>query len=145
MYLRWKRRLLSGGTDATLRAVLVRSVWLHGQARQQLIGYVGSIRERYLDAPAHRLMFWLQVEHRLARLAVDPQTRQRIEQRLACRVPRPTATDLHHLTVQQQHLTQLAATLPPGAPGAAGFGAPGTPDTNAALPHNPLEHRGFLA
>ncbi len=117
MYVRWKRRPVYGGRDVSLQAVLVRSSWQPGQrqARQHLVGYLGSIRERYQAAPAHRLLFWQQAEQHLSALPLDPATRQRLEARLAARVPRLTSTEQQEVLRQQAWVVQLAALLRPRA------------------------------
>jgi hypothetical protein len=94
-----------------LDAVLVRSRRVQGQPRQQVVGYLASIRAQYRLASAHRAWFWTRVDRRLAVLVYDAVIRQMIEVRLARVVPRPTAADLEQLAVQRAALEQLAATL----------------------------------
>ncbi len=113
MFLRWKYRQLRHSPDRTLRAILVRSVRLEGQPHpcQQIVCYLASIRERYRYAPAHRHMFWLQVEQRLMRLPLDAPTRQRLERQLTAVIPRPTATELHQVSAQAALLAQMAGQI----------------------------------
>ncbi len=65
MYIRWKRYVLRRTADVTLKAFLVDSVRVAGRPRQRILGYLGAIRERYQQAPAHRQHFWSQVAPRL--------------------------------------------------------------------------------
>jgi hypothetical protein len=111
MYIRWKRYVLRRTADVTLKAFLVDSVRVAGRPRQRILGYLGAIRERYQQAPAHRLRFWSQVAPRLTALQVDPGTRTVLEARLARVVPRLTPADLATLDAQRTALAHLAATL----------------------------------
>jgi hypothetical protein len=88
--------------------MLVRSVWYHGAARQQVVGYLASIRERYCTAPAHRAWFWERVDARLDTLGLDVPTRQAVEARLTQVVLRPTAAELQAVAAQRATLAQWA-------------------------------------
>ena len=92
MYIRWKRCALRRTADVTLKAFLVHSVRVAGRPRQRILGYLGAIRERYQQAPAHRQRFWSQVAPRLSALQVDPRTQAALE-------------------AQRTALSHLAATL----------------------------------
>jgi hypothetical protein len=116
--VRWKRRRLRRSPDEAWDAVLVRSVWSRGAARQQVVGYLASIRTRYHTAPAHRAWFWVRVEQRLAVLALDAATCQAIAARLAEVISRPTAAELDAVAAQRAALTSLPL-LPPRAHRAA--------------------------
>jgi len=111
MYIRWKRCALRRTADVTLKAFLVHSVRIKGQPRQRILGYLGAIRVRYQQAPAHRQRFWHQVEQRLPALGVDQRTQAALEACLARVVPRLTPTDLAMLEDQRTALYHLAATL----------------------------------
>ena len=111
MYIQWQRRSVRRTGETTLRAVLVQSVRHQGQPRQRCVCYLGAIRVRYQQAPAHRQRFWARVDQRLAPLGLDPATRARLETALAWQVARPTPADLAHLEAQRTALSQLAATL----------------------------------
>jgi hypothetical protein len=111
MYIRWKRCALRRTADVTLKAFLVHSVRIKGQPRQRILGYLGAIRVRYQQAPAHRQRFWHQVEQRLMACRVDPGTRTVLEACLARVVPRLTPADLATLDAQRTALAHLAATL----------------------------------
>jgi hypothetical protein len=113
MFIRWRRRPLRREADTLLYALLVRSVWHHGCPRQQLVGYLASIREQYQHEPAHRQAFWHRVEWRLATLALEPTIRQRLAHQLATVIPRPTAADLQDILAQREQLQHLATTLVP--------------------------------
>jgi hypothetical protein len=111
MYIRWKRCALRRTADVTLKAFLVDSVRVEGRPRQRILGYLGAIRVRYQQAPAHRQRFWHQVEQRLPTLRVDPGTHAALEASLARVVPRLTPADLATLEAQRTALAHLAATL----------------------------------
>jgi hypothetical protein len=113
MFIRWRRRPLRREADTLLYALLVRSVWHHGCPRQQLIGYLASIREQYQHAPAHRQAFWRRVEWRLTTLGLEPAMRQRLAHQLATVIPRPTGGEIQDVLVQQVQLQHLATTLAP--------------------------------
>jgi hypothetical protein len=82
MFVRWKHRRLRRSRDVTRKAILVRSVWRHGQPRQQIVCYLAAIRAQYQHAPAHRQEFWRRAAERLARLPLDAATRQRVVHQL---------------------------------------------------------------
>jgi hypothetical protein len=108
MFVRWKCRRLRRDQDTLRYAELVRSVRVHGRPRQQIVQYLGSIRERYRTAPAHRQAFWERVEQRLARLPLDAATRQQLEHHLATAIPRPTGEELQQVARQRALLEQMA-------------------------------------
>jgi len=111
MYIRWKRCALRRTADVTLKAFLVHSVRVEGRPRQRILGYLGAIRVRYQQAPAHRQRFWHQVAQRLPALGVDPRTQAALEACLARVVPRLTPADLATLEAQRTALYHLATTL----------------------------------
>ena len=111
MFLRWRQRPLRRQPDSTLEAVLVQSVRVGGQPRQQTVGYLGSIRAQYRLAPAYRQAFWRSVERRLAVLDLPLATRQALEGQLAQQVPRPTPEELGQVAAQQAALRQLLGGL----------------------------------
>jgi hypothetical protein len=115
MFVRWKCRRLRREQDTLRYAELVRSVRVHGRPRQQVVQYLGSIREWYRTAPAYRQAFWDRVEQRLARLPLDAATRQQLEHQLATAIPRPTGEDLQQVARQRALLEQMATgwTAPP--------------------------------
>lgn len=71
---------------------LAPSRGVDGQPRQQVVVYLGSIREAYIDKwERHRRAFWRCVDDRLDQLGPDDAvTRARIEARVAARVRRVT-------------------------------------------------------
>jgi hypothetical protein len=113
MFIRWKRRRLRRVPDTLRYAELVRSVWIHGRSRQQIVCYLASIREQYQHTPAHRQAFWRGVEQRLATVALDPATRQAVEHALGTVIPRPTAVELQQLAAQRALLHHLATGMRP--------------------------------
>ena len=123
MFVRWKYRRLRRRRDVTLKAILVRSVWRHGQPRQHIVCYLAAIHAQHQQAPAHRQAFWDHVEERLQRLPLDATTRQRVVQQLATRIPPPTGKELQQVGAQQAVLQELATQLAPSAPqGGTRFG-----------------------
>jgi hypothetical protein len=82
-------------------AVLVHSIRVAGQPRQQLVGYLASIRAQYHTAPAHRAWFWTRVEARLETLGLEASTRQAVEAQLQQVIPRPSDAELQHLASQR--------------------------------------------
>jgi hypothetical protein len=109
LYVRWKRRRLQRRAETAWDAVLVRSVWHQGAARQHVVAYLASIRAAYRTAPARRAWFWARVDSRLAALGLDPTTRHAVETRLTEVVPRPTAEELQAVAAQRAALAQWAA------------------------------------
>lgn len=75
-------------------ASLVESVRIDGKPRQRTIGYLGSIRERFLDPAsphhnAHCVYFWRKVDAALDALALPDADRVRVVASLEDVVPRP--------------------------------------------------------
>jgi hypothetical protein len=129
MFVRWKYRRLRRRRDVTCKAILVRSVWRHGQPRQHIVCYLAAIHAQHLQAPAHRQAFWQLASERLATVPLDVATRQRVMHQLATMVPPPTVEELQQVRAQQAVLQELATQLAPSAPiGALGLGARGHPD-----------------
>jgi hypothetical protein len=111
MYIRWKRRWRRRRQEWAHYAELVECVWVAGRPRQRVVGYLGSLRAPYWDAPAHRQRFWAQVDQRLPALGLDLETTQRLEARLAQQVRRPTPAELTALAARRAALHQLEQTL----------------------------------
>jgi hypothetical protein len=111
MFVRWKHRRLRRDQDTLRYAELVRSVRIHGRPRQQIVQYLGSIREWYRTAPAYRQAFWEHVEQRLAHVPLDAATRQQLEHHLATVIPRPTGEELQQVARQRALLEHLATGL----------------------------------
>jgi hypothetical protein len=130
MFVRWKCRRLRRDQDMLRYAELVRSVRVHGRPRQQIVQYLGSIREWYRTAPAHRQAFWDHVEQRLARLPLAAATRQQLEHHLATVIPRPTGEELQQVAAQRAFLEQLATGWTAHPP-CLGLGPGGEPDDGA--------------
>jgi hypothetical protein len=107
MYIRWKRRWRRRRQEWAHYAELVACVWAAGRPRQRVVSYLGSLREPYRDAPAHRQRFWAQVEQRLTTLGLDPGTQQRLTAQLAQQVPRPTPAELTALEARRATFVQL--------------------------------------
>ncbi len=93
MYVRWqrRRRVRKGRWSPLLTAVLVECRRVDGQPRQQVVAYLGGIREAYIDKwERHHRAFWRGVDERLDELGLDAGTRARIEASVAARVRRVT-------------------------------------------------------
>jgi hypothetical protein len=97
MFVRWKYRRLRRRRDVTCKAILVRSVWRHGQPRQHIVCYLAAIHAQHLQAPAHRQAFWQLASERLATVPLDVATRQRVMHQLATMVPPPTVEELQQV------------------------------------------------
>jgi hypothetical protein len=130
MFVRWKCRRLRRDQDTLRYAELVRSVRVHGRPRQQIVQYLGSIREWYCTAPAYRQAFWDLAAERLARVPLDAATRQRVEDQLATAIPRPTGEELQQVAEQRALLEQLATGWTAHPP-RLGLGPGGEPDGGA--------------
>jgi hypothetical protein len=111
MYIRWKRCARRRTADVTLKAFVVQSVRVQGRPRQRILGYLGAIRQRYQQTPAHRQRFWQQVAPRLTALQMDPGMREALETDLARVVPQLTPADLATLEAQRAALYHLTVTL----------------------------------
>jgi hypothetical protein len=101
LHVRWKRRRLRRSGEMAWDAVLVHSVRIAGRPRQQLVGYLASIRAQYHTAPVHRAWFWTRAEAHLEALGLDAGTRQAVEAQLQQVIPRPTDAELQHLASQR--------------------------------------------
>lgn len=44
MYIKWRKKVLEN-TQVSLRAYLVKSSWVEGKNKKEVIGYLGAIRE----------------------------------------------------------------------------------------------------
>src|SRR5689334_12801076 len=93
MFVRWKKRCLSHRSwepqHCALYAVLVENRRVDGHVRQKVIRHLASIREKHLDAVAHRESFWQSVDWNLDDLNIEPGVREELESNLAGKVPRP--------------------------------------------------------
>jgi hypothetical protein len=97
MFVRWKVRQkpprlysLDRRARQSLTAVLVRSARVDGKPRQQVVAYLGHFNLDMIDQPAWRKGFWERADRRLADLALDYATREKIEAALQARIPCPT-------------------------------------------------------
>ena len=109
MFVRWKRRMLRGERSPSyvLYAVLVESQRVNGAPRQRVVRHLAHIKEMYLDATAHREWFWQRVDWHLDDLAISPDDRARIEEKLSTTVARPTAEELVELEKDQRALARM--------------------------------------
>ena len=92
MYVRWKQRSTQWGEMRV--AVLVRSVRVGGNPRQQIVARLGTIEPRYCNAEQHsvagRLNFWEAVDLRIWRLRLDQVETDLVVSSVERTVPRPT-------------------------------------------------------
>jgi hypothetical protein len=84
MFVRFKRVKLStkSGLPAeySLHAVLVENHRDHnGKPRQQIISYLGSIRERNIYSQVHRSEFLQTIQRKLRELSLTPRDLSRIQ------------------------------------------------------------------
>jgi hypothetical protein len=87
MFVRFKRVKLAGKLgfpgEFSLHAVLVEN---HrdskGRPRQQIISYLGSIRENSLYNPSHRSEFLKKLQSKLRELSLTPREMTRIQMNL---------------------------------------------------------------
>ncbi len=119
MYVRWKKRARmyrkKPTGDYALTAVLVESVrgyWKADQQgskpRQQIICYLGTIRQSALQRPYFQLDFWLSADAHLDKLKFTPEQRAAIEARLVEVVSRPTPELFQQAT---QQLAEIEARM----------------------------------
>ena len=96
MYLRWKRRELrrtwernDGWAPHRLEAAVVSSRRIEGTPRQEVVAYLGSIREEDTGDVVARAAFWETAGPRIAGLGLPDDERARVEAAIEDRVPRP--------------------------------------------------------
>ena len=79
----------------SLTAILVESHRIDGRPRQRFECYLGTIREwTVLDRVYwHLVDFWISADKKLDDLQIDQDARQKIETKIAERIPRPTEQD----------------------------------------------------
>ena len=96
MYVRWRRyrgkpKYVNSAwlPGISHRAYLVRSARVEGRPRQQLVRYLGSIRDFLIvhPFPDYRARFWRDVRHNLDEVELDAATRARCEAAIAAVVP----------------------------------------------------------
>jgi hypothetical protein len=88
MYVRWKKRSLKTPGEYALDAVLVRSKWIGGQAKQEFAAHLGTFNDiRWNPAYASK-KFWDSVDRILPQVVPDETTRLKIERQLLGRVQR---------------------------------------------------------
>jgi hypothetical protein len=108
VYVRWKA---SAPPRRSLRAVLVKSARVNGQPRQQIISYLGSIREADLKRTWPHIPFWEQATARLDALVgagtITRADADTAENQLARRVPRLTAEERY--LARRERLRQYAS------------------------------------
>jgi len=94
MFVRWDRRWRKRSADYALSAYLAKSERIGGKPRQRVV-FLATIREKYLPAPAHRVIFWDTI---LSRLEDFDQrigaSRVGIIAAIEARVPRPDQDEL---------------------------------------------------
>ena len=97
MFVRWDRRWRKRSADYALSAYLAKSERIGGKPRQRVV-FLATIREKYLPAPAHRVIFWDTILSRLEdfdqrigaskeKVAAQKQPRQRKVYADGCLIP----------------------------------------------------------
>jgi hypothetical protein len=93
-YKQWPKWRTKEYNGKSFSAVLVRSERIDGKPRQKIVAYLGHIKEKSLDSKARRLYFWESVDRHLDTLVLSLAERQRIEEQLRERIPRPTLEEM---------------------------------------------------
>jgi hypothetical protein len=89
MYILIREIELTKGRGATIIAELRRSFRRNGQARNEMVSYLGSIRENRVKYLAVRHYFWKQVDFKMRALGLPDGERERLAMKLEQKVPRP--------------------------------------------------------
>ncbi len=113
---RWSQDKENHNYSDLLTATLVRSRRVNSQPRQEVIGYLGSIRERTTQGAefAHRQeWFWEKAITTLDRLTdrISQADREKIENQLAQRVQRPSAGALEQSAQQMKRLEKVMQSV----------------------------------
>jgi len=94
MFMRWKRRRLvqhdgNGLPQYSLYAVLVENQRVEGRTMQRVVKYLGYIAEIAIHHDEERERFWERIAEALNDMALEPERRRIIEEKIAVLVPRP--------------------------------------------------------
>ena len=89
VYVRWKKRSLKKPGEYALDAVLVRSGWIDGQAKQEFVAHLGTFNDSRWNPAYARKKFGDRVDKILPRAVPEEATRLSIERQLSSRVERP--------------------------------------------------------
>ncbi len=97
MFMRWKRRRLmqydvDGRPQYSLYAVLVENQRVEGRSMQRVVKYLGYIAEIAIHHDEERERFWGRIAASLNDMALDPERRRMIEEKIAVMVPRPACS-----------------------------------------------------
>jgi len=105
VFVRWKSRKSSYSgrwhwlaERVTHYAVLVESTRVDGKPRQRFVAHLANYHEGGRVEYYPHVDFWRQVERRLKSLNLAADVRERVERKLAERVPRPTPELLAELS-----------------------------------------------
>ena len=83
MFIRFKRVKLSRRVglpdEYSLHAVLVESYRQNGKPRQQIVAYLGSIQERYLQDKIQMRGFYDLLQYKLRRLNLNPRIMTKVQ------------------------------------------------------------------
>ena len=99
MKLLWEEQEPNGNTDygrARLVALLVDANKEDGVLTETVIAKLGTIETRFLTVNIratrefHQGLFWSKVDNKLNRIKLSPEEKDRIESRIAEKVPRPS-------------------------------------------------------
>jgi hypothetical protein len=86
MFVRFKRvklaRKIGLNDEYSLHAVLVENYRREGKPRQQIIAYLGSIRERHIADAQLRNQFYSMLQRKLNRLNLNPRVLSKVQMNL---------------------------------------------------------------
>ncbi len=114
MFVRWKRRVLKTrryqGEQAHY-AVLVKSVRVAGQPRQQVIAYLARLIDSRMSYPATPFDFWGKVLPKLDALNLPEVERAKIESALGQVVRRPLPAEFEQHEAEFQKFLAVAREM----------------------------------
>jgi hypothetical protein len=86
MFVRFKRvklaRKIGYADEYSLHAVLVENYRREGKPRQQIIAYLGSMREKHISDPHLRNQFYSMLQRKLNRLNLSPRVLSKVQMNL---------------------------------------------------------------
>jgi hypothetical protein len=86
MFVRFKRVKLASKLgrvpEYSLHAVLVENYRRDGKPRQQIIAYLGSIRENHMSDPQRRNHFYSLLQMKLRKLNLNPRVLSKVQMNL---------------------------------------------------------------
>jgi len=89
MFVRFRKRPLNIWADTCLEAILVQNRRDGMKVRQECVKYLGSIRLSRIKSLYRQTLFWRKVRGALDTLALLPNCRESIEEKILRHVPMP--------------------------------------------------------